>query len=49
MAKPAFLWAVRGAVGVIAVVFIIVGIVNGGAHDVLVKAVNICQECIGLG
>ncbi len=49
IAKPAFLWAVRGAVGVIAVVFIIVGIVNGGAHDVLVKAVNICQECIGLG
>ncbi|MDE6293462.1 MAG: hypothetical protein K2L88_02425 [Clostridiales bacterium] len=49
IAKPAFLWAVRGAVFVIAVVFIIVGIVNGGAHDVLIKAINICTECIGLG
>ena len=49
IAKPAFLWAVRGAVFVLAVVFIIIGIVNGGAHDVLAKAVNICQECIGLG
>lgn len=25
------------------------GIWNGGAWDVLVKAVNICTECIGLG
>lgn len=49
IAKPAFLWAVRGAVFVLAVVFIIVGIVNGGAKDVLVKAINICTECIGLG
>lgn len=49
IAKPAFLWAVRGCVFVIAVVFIIVGIINGGAKDVLVKAVNICTECIGLG
>lgn len=49
IAKPAFTWAVRGAIFVIAVVFIIVGIVNGGAHDVLVKAINICTECIGLG
>ena len=48
-AKSAFLWAVRGAVFVLAVVFIVLGILNGGANDVLVKAVNICQECIGLG
>ena len=27
----------------------VLGILNGGAHDVLVKAVNICTECIGLG
>ncbi len=32
-----------------AAVFIVVGIVNGGMRDVLVKAVNICAECIGLG
>lgn len=43
------LWIVRGAVFVIAVTFIIIGIFNGGAHDVLVKAINICTECIGLG
>ena len=39
----------RSAVGVIAVTFIIVGIFNGGANDVLIKAINICTECIGLG
>lgn len=49
IAKPAFIWAVRGCVFVLAVTFIILGIVNGGAHDVLAKAINICQECIGLG
>lgn len=43
------LWVVRGVIFVVGVVFIIVGAVNGGARDVLVKAINICQECIGLG
>lgn len=33
----------------IAVVFIIIGISNGGAEDTLQKAINICTECIGLG
>ena len=47
--KPAFIWAVRGALFVLAVVFIVLGIVNGGAKDVLIKAINICTECIGLG
>ena len=32
-----------------AIVFLVMGIVNGSAHDVLVKAINICTECIGLG
>ena len=32
-----------------AVVFIVMGVANGSAHDVLVKAINICTECIGLG
>ena len=49
IAKPAFVWAVRGCVFVLAVVFIVLGIINGGANDVLIKAVNICTECIGLG
>ncbi len=33
----------------LAAVFIIVGIVNGSARDLLLKAINICTECIGLG
>ena len=33
----------------IAAALIVWGAVNGGARDVLVKAVNICTECIGLG
>lgn len=43
------LWVARGIVFVVAVTFIILGIVNGGANDVLIKAINICTECIGLG
>lgn len=41
--------AIRWAVMVLAVVFIIAGIFNGSAKDVLTKAVKICTECIGLG
>lgn len=32
-----------------ALLFIALGAANGGLWDVLVKAVNICTECIGLG
>ena len=39
----------RGAIILVAVVFIIVGCFDGGVKDVLRKAVNICTECIGLG
>lgn len=42
-------WVVRAAVGCAAVAFVIAGVVNDGAHDVLIKAINICTECIGLG
>ena len=31
------------------VLFIILGVMNGGSRDVLIKAINICTECIGLG
>ena len=44
-----FLLGVRVAVGCVAVSFIIAGICNGGMRDVLIKAINICTECIGLG
>ena len=39
----------QGAILIIAVVFIVIGVANGGAADVLQKAVNICRECIGIG
>lgn len=41
--------ATRASIAIVAVSFIIAGIVNGGANDVLLKAINICTECIGLG
>ena len=40
---------VRLVIIAVAVLFIILGIVNGGMADVLGKAVRICTECIGLG
>ena len=39
----------RIAVFAVAVVFVIAGIMNGSMEDMLIKAVNICTECIGLG
>ena len=32
-----------------ALLFNLIGIINGGMKDVLIKAINICTECIGLG
>lgn len=43
------LLVIRIALFIFAVTFIILGIFNGGADDVLGKAVAICQECIGIG
>ncbi len=39
----------RIILGIAATALIIAGILNGGMYDVLVKAINICTECIGLG
>ena len=39
----------RIAIFCLGVLFIVLGTVNGGSRDVLVKAINICTECIGLG
>jgi hypothetical protein len=44
-----FVLGCRIALGCLAVAFIIAGATNGGMHGVLVKAINICTECIGLG
>ena len=43
------LWSIRGAILLVGIVFVIIGILNGGAEDVLGKAIRICTECIGLG
>ncbi len=43
------LWTLRIAIALVALVFILIGILNGGASDVLSKAIRICTECIGLG
>ena len=46
---PRFVWGVRGAIFVVGVVFIVLGVLNGGMADELGKAIRICTECIGLG
>ena len=40
---------VRIAVAVLGVALLVWGIFNGGADDVLKKAIEICTECIGIG
>ncbi len=47
--KPSTVWTVRGSILTLAVVFIVLGVLNGGMRDVFGKAVRICTECIGLG
>ncbi len=39
----------RCVIPVVAIVFIILGVSNGGMDDVLQKAVRICTECVGMG
>lgn len=41
--------AVRAVIIVGAAALILAGIANGGARDVLYKAITICTECVGLG
>ena len=47
--KTSDVHVIRVILAVVAVVFIVLGVMNGGLYDVLVKAINICTECIGLG
>ena len=47
--KPERLKLIRISVLALAVIFIIAGIVNGNMAAILIKAINICTECIGLG
>ncbi len=41
--------AMRAALYAAALALIVLGVLNGGLNDVLIKAINICTECIGLG
>ena len=41
--------AARTALLILATFFILIGVLNGSALDVLTKAINICSECVGLG
>lgn len=47
--SPVTLLIVRIAIIIVAIVFIVLGVFNGGMNDVLIKAINICTECIGMG
>ena len=47
--SPRFLWILRGSILAVGILFILLGIRNGGMADVLGKAIRICTECIGLG
>ena len=41
--------AVRIGLLTVGLVLFVIGMFNGGLNDVLIKAINICTECIGLG
>ena len=47
--NPIFRKRLRLGLLVLAVLFILIGIFNGSMKDVLIKAINVCSECIGLG
>lgn len=42
-------WLYRAAIFSVAIVLLIIGVLNGGMREVLLKAINICTQCIGLG
>lgn len=44
-----FVWIARCVLLVTGIVFVVLGVLNGGMADVLGKAIRICTECIGLG
>ena len=39
----------QAAAVIAAILLIVAGILNGSALDVLIKAIHICTECVGLG
>ena len=49
MTKKTLMNSYRIVILFVALFFGVYGLLNGGAADVLTKAINICTECIGLG
>lgn len=47
--KTGVIIALRVGLYALGITFVVLGIFNGGMRDVLVKAIRICTECIGLG
>lgn len=47
--KASSVWIAQLLIVAVAVALIFYGAFTGGAADVLVKAINICTECVGLG
>lgn len=47
--KPVSIAVIRIAILSAALLFIVLGAMNGGLQDMLSKAIKICTECIGLG
>ncbi len=48
-AEPKGRRVVRAVLLAAALILILTGILNGSARDVLIKAITICTECVGLG
>ncbi len=48
-ARAARVWLVRIGLCAVGIIFVVTGVMNGGMKDVLLKAINICTQCIGLG
>ncbi|MBQ8161893.1 MAG: hypothetical protein IJ083_14270 [Clostridia bacterium] len=40
---------IRLILALLGILFTVLGVMNGGMRDVMVKAIQICTECIGLG
>ncbi len=48
-AKKVGVAILRVALAAAGIALVVVGVFNGGMRDVLMKAINICTQCIGLG